>query len=90
MTDEGLGPLEALIERLADRVADRLAARLELAPQRGGPNAVRTEEAARLLQLSPTEVRRHLKSGALRSVRVGRVRLIPRAALDEFLERCAS
>jgi len=83
---------EDLIDRLADRVADRLLARLDERAGRGSndSNALRTADVARLLSLSPSEVRRQLKSGAIRSVRVGRVRLIPRAAVDDFLQRRAA
>lgn len=44
------------------------------------------EETARLLSISRTAVYGQLRSGALRSVKVGGRRLIPRTVLDEFVE----
>ena len=47
--------------------------------------AVRPTEAARLLGVSRETVYVLMRSGQLRSVRLGRARLIPVAALDELL-----
>lgn len=44
------------------------------------------DQAARLLGCGRTKLYAFLKSGELRSVRLGRVRRIPRSALDEFIE----
>ena len=47
--------------------------------------SVRPTEAARLLGVSRKTVYVLMRSGQLRSVRLGRARLIPVAALDELL-----
>ena len=84
------GPLEAFVDVLAERVAERvLQALTERERQvRAVPtsNALRMDEAGRRLGLSEREVQRQVLKGALRSVKVGRVRLIPLSALDEFLQ----
>ena len=49
------------------------------------PKAVAVEEAARLLGLSRTSLYELLESGRIRSIKVGSRRLVPTAALDEFL-----
>jgi excisionase family DNA binding protein len=84
-----LNPLEAFVDVLAQRVADVVLERLyeretarTTAPQ---SNALRMDEAGRRLGLSEREVQRQVLKGTLRSVKVGRVRLIPLSALDEFL-----
>ena len=48
---------------------------------------VRPEDAARALGVGRTKVYELMRSGALRSVRVGDLRRIPVAALDEFVTR---
>ncbi|MFI5953776.1 helix-turn-helix domain-containing protein [Cryptosporangium sp. NPDC051539] len=45
------------------------------------------EEAARLLSLGRTAVFELVRTGELRSVKVGRSRRIPATALDEFVSR---
>ena len=47
--------------------------------------SLRPAEAARLLGVSRETVYVLMRSGQLRSVRLGRARLIPVAALDELL-----
>lgn len=82
-------PLDALVDVIAERVAERVLERLDERDALRGPagitNALRMDEAGRRLGLSEREVQRQVLSGALRSVKVGRVRLIPLSALDEFL-----
>ncbi|HEY1292361.1 MAG TPA: helix-turn-helix domain-containing protein [Chloroflexota bacterium] len=81
--------LGGLIEQLADTIAERvlakvdvyLASRSESVPQA----AYRVEEAAQALGLSVSEVRRRVAAGELASRRVGRVPLIPRSAIEQFL-----
>ncbi|GAA3724053.1 excisionase family DNA binding protein [Spinactinospora alkalitolerans] len=46
----------------------------------------RIEEAAQLLGMGRTKTFAELKEGRLRSVRIGRVRLIPAEYIDEFVE----
>ena len=48
---------------------------------------VRPEEAARALGVGRTKVYELMRCGALRSVRVGGLRRIPVAALNEFVTR---
>ena len=45
------------------------------------------EDAARVLGIGRTKVYELIRSGALRSVRVGGLRRVPVAALDEFVAR---
>lgn len=82
-------PLEAFVDVLAQRVADQVLARLAErdAEHAASPssNALRMDEAGRRLGLSEREVQRQVLKGTLKSVKVGRVRLIPLSALDEFL-----
>lgn len=82
--------LEGLFDVLAERVAERVLARLAERDAERTPsipsNALRMDEAGRRLGLSEREVQRQVLKGTLRSVKVGRVRLIPLSALDEFLE----
>ena len=47
----------------------------------------RPEDAARALGVSRTKVYELMRSGALRSVRVGGLRRVPVAALNEFVTR---
>lgn len=54
------------------------------------PLAVRPEEAAQLIRVSRAHMYRLLQSGEIRSARAGRVRLVPVAALREWLDRVAS
>jgi excisionase family DNA binding protein len=49
------------------------------------PKCVRPAEAAALLGVSRDTVYVLLRSGRLRSIKAGRARLIPLAAIDEFL-----
>ncbi|KEF98362.1 hypothetical protein K883_01365 [Mycobacterium sp. TKK-01-0059] len=44
------------------------------------------DQAARLLGCGRTKVYGFMRSGALRSVKLGGSRRIPRSALDEFIE----
>ena len=48
---------------------------------------VRPEDAARVLGVGRTKVYELIRSGALRSVRVGGLRRIPVAALNEYVTR---
>jgi len=49
------------------------------------PLSVSFVEAAKLLSVSPNTVRRHAKSGILRTVRLGRRRVVPYDALRELI-----
>lgn len=46
------------------------------------------EQAAALLSLSDTTVGRLARAGLLKSMKVGRRRLIPSWALDQFADKC--
>jgi excisionase family DNA binding protein len=48
---------------------------------------VRPEDAARVLGVGRTKIYELIRSGALRSVRVGGLRRVPVAALNEFVTR---
>jgi excisionase family DNA binding protein len=48
---------------------------------------VRPEDAARVLGVGRTKVYELIRSGVLRSVRVGGLRRVPVAALNEFVAR---
>lgn len=78
--------MDVLAQRVADEVLARLAERD--AQHRAAPssNALRMDEAGRRLGLSEREVQRQVLKGTLKSVKVGRVRLIPLSALDDFLQ----
>ena len=45
------------------------------------------EEAAELLSMGLTTVRAKIKSGELRSVKIGRARRVPADALREYVQR---
>ncbi len=47
---------------------------------------LRVDEAGRQLNLGRTVMYELIRSGQLRSVKVGKLRLIPRSALVEFIE----
>lgn len=87
--DDRPHPLDAFVDVLAQRVADEVLARLadrEVRETTPSASALRMDEAADRLGLSEREVQRQVLKGTLRSVKVGRVRLIPLSALDEFLD----
>lgn len=46
----------------------------------------RVEEACRLLSLSRSEVYEQIRSGRLRTVKQGRARRVPAAAIDEYVQ----
>ncbi|MFD6753881.1 helix-turn-helix domain-containing protein [Micromonospora gifhornensis] len=54
-------------------------------PHSVAPRSVRPAEAATLLGVCRDTVYVLMRSGRLRSIKAGRARLIPLAAIDEFL-----
>jgi len=46
----------------------------------------RVEETCRLLSLSRSEVYEQIRSGRLRTVKQGRARRVPAAAIDEYVQ----
>ena len=52
-----------------------------------GPLLLDVERAGVLLGLGRTNVYKLINSGELRSITIGKRRLIPREALDEFIEK---
>ncbi len=87
-------PLSVLSDHLAESVADRVAARLvDLQPEplktERGKLALSKAEAAEALGMSVDHLERHVL-GDLRVVRSGRLRLIPLAELEAWLDRSAS
>jgi excisionase family DNA binding protein len=53
------------------------------------PLVVDIREAGRLLSLSPRTIRRHIRSGRIKAVRVGRRVLVPVEALIQTLSEAA-
>ena len=53
----------------------------------GVPTVLRVEDAARQLGISRTLAYGLVRSGALRSLKIGSRRLVPVAAIAEFVER---
>ena len=49
------------------------------------PRCLRVEDAARLLNVGRSTAYDLIRSGRLRSVKIGRRRLVPRDALDDLL-----
>jgi excisionase family DNA binding protein len=49
------------------------------------PALLSVDQAAQYLSCSPRHIERLLASGQLRSVKLGRLRRIPRAALDDLI-----
>lgn len=49
--------------------------------------SVRPDEAAKMIGVGRDTVYTLMRSGRLRSIKVGRIRLIPVAAIDELLSR---
>jgi excisionase family DNA binding protein len=49
------------------------------------PRCLRVEDAARLLNVGRSTAYDLIRTGRLRSVKIGRRRLVPRDALDELL-----
>ena len=81
-------PYEALAEALSDLVRDAVAeaiARIDH-PSSDKSAFVGIAEAARRLNLGETTTKREIAAGRLRSVLVGRRRLVPVAAIADFAE----
>ena len=81
-------------DRLTDAVAELVAAlRDELAAERpsdAGPGRLLgIDEAAALLGLGRSRLYNELQAGRLRSIKVGRRRLVPAAAISEFVGQAA-
>jgi excisionase family DNA binding protein len=75
-------------EPLVDQVVARLRPLLNADGEARPPKrAFRTPEVARLLSISDSEVRELVALGELESITIGRIRLVPLSAIDEFLER---
>jgi excisionase family DNA binding protein len=53
------------------------------------PRLIRVEEAAKLLDIGRSAVYDLIRSGRLRSVKIGRSRRIPREAVDEVITALA-
>lgn len=72
-------------------LVDQVVARLQplLGDQRAGlrKRAFRTPEVAEMLSISDSEVRELVAAGEIDSIKVGRVRLVPLSAIDDFLKR---
>jgi excisionase family DNA binding protein len=89
MTDKPPDILGGLLDQLAAEIASRVAVRVEqlLEQRQSPPDAYRLPEAAKAIGLSTRELRRRIASGELASRRVGKVLLVPREAVTDFLSR---
>lgn len=86
----GPNPYEALAEAFAEIVRDAVAEAVgRLGKQAGAEDSalVGVPEAARRLNLGETTTKREIAAGRLRSVLVGRRRLVPVDAISEFAQR---
>ena len=77
--------LEAAITELADALREEL--RTDLADREGPPELLSIEQASRRLGIGRTAAYDAIGRGELRSVKVGRRRLIPADALAELAQR---
>lgn len=77
--------LEAALAELAAAIREEV--RSELADHRGPPELLGIQEASRRLGIGRTAAYDLISGGALRSVKVGRRRLIPADALAELAQR---
>jgi excisionase family DNA binding protein len=68
-----------------DSMASAATAVKEVSPMNTEKIAYRPEEAARATGLSRDVIFKAIREGTLRSLKVGRARLIPATALHEFL-----
>jgi excisionase family DNA binding protein len=75
------------LEPLVDQVVTRLRPLLADGEARPSKRAFRTPEVAELLSISDSEVRELVARGELDSITIGRIRLVPLSAIDEFLAR---
>jgi excisionase family DNA binding protein len=50
------------------------------------PRCLRVEDAARILNVGRSTVYDLIRSGRLRSIKIGRRRLVPRSALDALID----
>lgn len=79
--------LEALADLLADKVAERVPGSAPPLPD-DGHLAYKQAEAAELLGMSEDHFQRHVLP-EVRSIRSGRLRLIPRSEIEAWSERNA-
>lgn len=77
--------IEAAIRELADALLE--AARAELAPADGADRLLSVDEAAARWGIGRTRLYAELAAGRVRSLKVGRRRLIPSSALPQYVEQ---
>jgi excisionase family DNA binding protein len=84
-----VGVFEALLDDLADKIAERVILRVDEHLASRTPtvqqDAYRVDAAAAALGLSERETKRLIASGELGSIKIGRIRLVPRDAIAMFL-----
>lgn len=83
-------PAESRVREAVEALADALLAalRAEAAQAQAGPDRLLSiDEAARALAIGRTALYGEISAGRLRSVKVGRRRLVPSSAIAEFVER---
>lgn len=75
--------LEAALAELAEAIREEV--RAEASPATGPDRLLSIDEAAAALAIGRSALYGEIQSGRLRSVTVGRRRLIPAAAIGEFI-----
>jgi excisionase family DNA binding protein len=76
--------VEALVDRVQQRLVQRLASASAASP---AERAYRVPDVASQLSISEREVWDLVSSGELDSITIGRIRLVPAAALDAYINR---
>jgi len=80
--------LDAALRELAEAIREQV--RVEAAPIAGAPDRLLSVlEAATMLGLGRSALYGELQGGRLRSVKVGRRRLVPAAAVAAYIDRAA-
>lgn len=86
MTDR----LDAAIRELVEALRDELRAELEAEPAPGPDRLLSIDQACAALGLGRSRTYQEISSGRLPSIRVGRRRLVPAAAIARYIaERAA-
>lgn len=83
---------EAVIQAAVDElVAALVAAVIEAAPVSGTPDRLLdVDSASAMLGIGRSRLYHEMGAGRLRSIKVGRRRLIPASAIDRFIAACGA
>ncbi|HYW90295.1 MAG TPA: helix-turn-helix domain-containing protein [Chloroflexota bacterium] len=76
---------EVVLRSLLERVLERLEVLEQRLGQLGPKGLYDLDQAAVYLAISRSEIKRLLERGELRSVHIGRRRLLPHSALEDFV-----